>query len=134
MHEPRDPEVHHDVSDYGTTARERTTETGEDLRHRAETLTHAAQERMRVIGDMAGERTREAVDQIRYFSEEARTEAAQRLEQAGVFVERQMGDVGERSRTVVRGHPGLALMLAIAGGFLLGLLSRRLFTSMGRRW
>ncbi len=134
MNEPRGPEVHRNVSEQTMTPRERITDTGEDLRHRAEDLTHQAQERARVLGDMAGERTREAVDQIRYFSEEARNEAALKLGQAGHYVETQMGDVGERSRTAVRGHPGLALLLAITGGFMIGLLSRRLFASRGRRW
>lgn len=88
---------------------------------------------MKELGSLAGERTREAVDRVRYFSDQARTEAASRLEQTGHRLSGMAEQWGENSRAIVRERPGMALGLAALAGFMLAGLGKRLFAVVFRR-
>ncbi|MBI2863838.1 MAG: hypothetical protein HYX94_04675 [Chloroflexi bacterium] len=104
-----------------------------DLRDRTENLGYEVQGKVKELGSLAGERTREAVEQIRYFSDQARTEAASRLEETGHRLTGMAEQWGENSRAVVRERPGMALGLAVLAGFVLAMLGRRLVAGRFRR-
>ena len=127
------PETMQESPPQAETPVERVREAATEVRRKAEELGTVAQERAGELGERAGERTREAVNEVRYFSEQARSEAAARLEGTGRYIGRQANEVGEYSRETIRQHPGWALSFAALAGFALAIFGRRLILSMTRR-